>query len=67
MTLDEFRALKVGDRIRNPMSDSAGVISERIQDRRTLSIYVQWEGSPKSIHFTEHQTAWMHWVKESNE
>jgi hypothetical protein len=63
MTLDEFKELKPGDRISNPMSSSSGVISERTQDRRTLSIYVKWDGSTKPVHFTEHQTAWMHWTK----
>jgi hypothetical protein len=64
MTIDEFRALKVGDQISNPMSDSLGTISEIVRNRSGVHVYVQWSGSPKTIHFSEHMTAWMHWSKE---
>jgi hypothetical protein len=67
MTLDEFRTLQVGDRIYNPMSDSTCTVNSVESTRRGVHVYVQWRGSSHAVHFTEQQTAWMHWTKQTKE
>jgi hypothetical protein len=66
MTIDEFRALKAGDRISNPMSNSSGTVNEVMRPRGFVHVYVAWDGSTKHVHFTEHQTAWMHWQSDKD-
>jgi len=65
MTLDEFRGLKMGDRIRNSMSDSVGTIVEVKWYRNALRVSIAWHGIPRSFTFSQESTAWMHWTQES--
>jgi accessory colonization factor AcfC len=67
VTIDEFRALKVGDRISNPMSNSSGVVNEVLHPRGFVHVYVKWDGSSKPIHFNEQMCVWMHWAKLQTE
>jgi hypothetical protein len=65
MTIDEFRALKTGDRIRNAMSESSGVIADVANHRGRVSVHVQWDGNDMTFGpFGEYSTAWMHWTLE---
>ena len=61
MTIDEFRALKPGDRIRNAMTESIGVIAAAEEYRGSVSCTVQWGGSDRQFSFGERSCAWMHW------
>ena len=67
MTIDEFRALKAGDRIRNAMSESSGVVADIEHHRGKIIVGVQWGDSSTLFHFTEQSTAWMHWSLEEAE
>lgn len=62
MNLEQFAALKVGDKIDNPMSQSQGTVTELVQD----GVRVRWgNGAPgKTVEFTYvvNSTAWFHWV-----
>ncbi len=66
MTIDEFRALKAGDRIRHPMSESSGTIEYGTSHRGKISVTVRWDGGPREGDtlwtFGEQSTAWMHWA-----
>ena len=65
MTLDEFRALKKGDRIRNAMSNSAGVVIAANEFRNNhVVVSIQWDGTTMPTAFNNVSTAWMHWSKE---
>lgn len=68
MTLPEFLALKIGDRIANPMSNSAGAVTALVLDRRKQQegVWIEWDGtSPDTARsFTTQTTAWMHWDRE---
>ena len=68
MTLKEFAALKVGDKITNPMSSSAGEVTA-VDDK---GVHVRWGNicgeSPKDSvtrHYSVASTIWMHWSAES--
>jgi hypothetical protein len=68
MNIDEFRALKEGDRVRNAMTDSTGMVAEVVALRRgKIVVEVRWDGA--DVHglfvFTEQSTAWMHWSVEA--
>jgi len=66
MTLQEFAALKVGDKIENLMSNSRGVVSE-VTDS---GVRVQWSRNDQvtriddvmAFTYTVNSTAWMHWT-----
>lgn len=62
MNLKEFAALKKGDKIENPMSQSAGEVA----DVTPLGVKLRWNGGdPSAITFTYtvNSTAWFHWSK----
>lgn len=59
MNMQEFAALKVGDKIKNPMNGSAGVVSG-VTDS---GIRVQWGASAVEFYYSANSTAWMHWSK----
>jgi hypothetical protein len=63
MTLDEFRGLKQGDRIRSAMTNSAGAIAIVEDHRGKHIVAVEWDGSTMQFHFGEASTAWMHWER----
>lgn len=72
MTIDEFLALKEGDRISNPMTNSSGTVAGILHDRRELRdgvlicVLIEWDGSAGFVTpFTKHSTAWMHWTAEA--
>lgn len=58
MTLQEFAALKVGDKVENPMVGGKGTVVEVTE----AGVKVVWGGT---VHFAypAHSTAWMHWSK----
>lgn len=61
MNLQEFAALKVGDKIENPMLNSMGTVSEVTKQ----GVRIAWEGSRSAITFqyTVQNTSWFHWSK----
>lgn len=63
MTLQEFAALKVGDKIVNGMNGSEGVVTG-INDK---GITLQWPPSTMEYSFTAQSTAWMHWRRADAE
>jgi hypothetical protein len=65
MTIDEFRALKRGDRIRNAMSGSSGAVADVENHRGKIIVAIEWGDHPMQFHFGEQSTAWMHWALET--
>lgn len=62
MNLQEFAALKVGDKIDVPMlGNSKGVVSEVT----AAGVRVAWEGGRSAVTFmyTVSSTSWMHWSR----
>jgi hypothetical protein len=65
VTIDEFKALKVGDVVRNPMTHAHGAV-ERVDVRRGARfVDIRWHQALLTTTFAEHSTAWMHWTGES--
>ena len=64
MTIDEFKALKQGDRISNVMTESHGTVTLVENYRGFVNVGIQWDGSDVTWHFGERHTAWMHWTLE---
>ena len=68
MNINEFLALKDGDRIEG-MTGTKGTVREITHDRRGIQdgVMLEWDGpagaTPQLWHFTKHMTAWMHWTK----
>lgn len=66
MNLQEFAALKAGDRIENAMSNSRGEVTEVTAN----GVRVSWGPHGDNVHgflYSVQGTAWMHWSKvESN-
>ena len=72
MNINEFRALKRGDRIENVMTGSCGTVTGVDDYRGKIAVSVQWNGmSERASHaagdwwFNEQSTAWMHWTLEN--
>lgn len=63
MNLQEFSALKVGDRVCNPMNGSEGVVSETPPN----GVKVIWGRSTLEFTYTVVSTAWMHWGRVSDD
>lgn len=63
MNIQEFAALKAGDRLENPMTQSRGVVVEVT----AAGVKVRWgDGTPgKDVTFTytPQTTSWYHWQK----
>jgi hypothetical protein len=63
MNTQEFAALKIGDKIENPMTHNHGVVTETTD----TGVRVRWgDGSPGnnvSFMYPLQSTAWMHWCK----
>lgn len=60
MNLQEFAALKVGDKIENHMSHSSGVVTEVSK----TGVHVRWgvqAGNIVTFHYSVHGTVWFHW------
>lgn len=60
MNLQQFSALKPGDKIVNGMNGSRGEIASAT-DR---GVNVRWRGTGVDYFFSVMSTAWMHWSKE---
>jgi hypothetical protein len=63
MTFKEFAALKLGDKIDNPMTQSQGEVVE-VNDK---GVRVRWgtgkPGKDVTFQYPVNSTAWMHWNK----
>lgn len=59
MNMQDFAALKAGDKIENPMSGSKGAVIS-ITDS---GVRVQWGASSMEFFYGVNSTAWMHWSK----
>jgi len=62
MNITEFAALKVGDKIDNPMSQSAGTIVETTES----GVRVVWgerHGHETRFFYSAQSTAWTHWTR----
>ncbi len=59
MTLTEFAALKVGDKIENVFSGSRGEVTA-VTDG---GVRVMWPPSGIDFAYPVNSTAWMHWDK----
>lgn len=59
MNLQEFAALKVGDKIRNHFSNSEGTVTAVLDQ----GIRLRWGDTPGEPEFTyvANSTAWFHW------
>jgi hypothetical protein len=58
MNVQEFAALKVGDKISNPMNGSTGHVTAT----NDSGVRVAWGVSPVDFMYTVNSTAWMHWT-----
>lgn len=58
MNLQQFAALKPGDKISNPMGNSAGVVVS-VSDS---GVRVRWEPATMDFFYSVNSTAWMHWT-----
>lgn len=68
MNLQEFAALKTGDKIENAMSVSQGEVTEVTQ----AGVRVRWGvaaqlGADVTFTYSVQSTAWFHWSKIENE
>lgn len=64
MNIQEFAALKPGDKIDNPMSGSNGTVSE-VNDR---GVFVRWQHKDAlAFFYPVNTTAWMHWRKTDDD
>lgn len=67
MNLQEFAALKVGDKVANDMSHSHGEVVEVLDG----GVRVAWHGADKPVSpgnlvtwfYGVNSTTWMHWTK----
>jgi hypothetical protein len=65
MNLQEFAALKAGDKIENHMSQSHGVVT----DVTPLGVRIRWDAAGQAAQgaigftYTVQSTAWFHWSK----
>lgn len=63
MNLQQFAALKVGDKIENAMSQSSGVVTEATDQ----GVKVRWgagtPGRDVTFTYTVNGTSWFHWSK----
>lgn len=64
MNLQQFAALKVGDRISNDMTSGEGVVTKA----DVIGIKVAWGPNPNTAgavewSYTPQSTAWFHWSK----
>jgi hypothetical protein len=65
MNLQEFAALKVGDTISNPMSNSAGTVSKVT----AFGVDVVWgarHDKETPFFYSTVSTAWMSWAKDDD-
>jgi hypothetical protein len=61
MNLQEFAALKPGDKIENHLSGSSGTITEV----KPMGVHVRWgvqEGNVVSFFYSVQGTTWFHWT-----
>jgi hypothetical protein len=66
MNLQEFAALKVGDKIENHLSQSSGVVTEV----KPGGVHVRWgvqENNVVSFFYSVQGTIWFHWDKAETE
>lgn len=66
MNVQEFAALKVGDRIENHLSQSSGVVTEVGK----MGVHVRWgvqAGNVVSFFYSVQGTIWFHWSKAEPE
>lgn len=61
MTVQEFAALKTGDKISNMFSGSTGTIDSTADN----GVYVKWSDNSPPFFYAVNSTAWMHWTKEA--
>jgi hypothetical protein len=59
MNLQQFAALKPGDKIENVFSNSRGEVTEA--SNRGVSL--RWSDSSPPFFYSVNSTAWMHWSK----
>lgn len=60
MNLKEFAALKVGDKIENPMAP--GSVAEVVETADS-GVRIAWNSNPTRFFYSVQSTAWMHWNK----
>lgn len=61
MNTKEFAALKVGDKIVNPMGDLGGVAE--VVETTDKGVKIRWAHSTVAFFYSVNSTAWMHWDK----
>jgi len=62
MNLQEFAALKPGDKIENLMTSSRGTVAEATDTG--VSIVWGW-AETRPVAYSVNSTAWMHWSREA--
>lgn len=60
MNLQQFAALKPGDKISNPFGFSHGVVAS-VSDS---GVRVRWEPATMDFFYSVNSTAWMHWTTD---
>lgn len=63
MNLQEFAALKVGDKIVNGMTNSDATVAE-LKDN---GVVLHWGNNPMPFFYGAASTAWFHWEKTEHE
>lgn len=61
MNLNEFNALKAGDRIENAMSNSTGEVVEA--DSKGVNVRWKYDERGTTRHYSRYSTIWFHWSK----
>jgi hypothetical protein len=61
MNLQEFAALKAGDKIENHMLGGSG--QGEVSEVHKMGVYVRWGESKTPFFYHINSTAWFHWSK----
>jgi hypothetical protein len=57
MNIQQFAALKVGDKVDNPMNGSRGEVT-KVQER---GVSVAWGGNALDFYYPVEGNTWLHW------
>lgn len=61
MNVQEFAALKVGDKVLNNMLGERP--SGRVTEVNDKGVRISWGGTATTFHYPVNSTAWFHWSK----
>lgn len=62
MNLNEFAALKVGDKVENAFTHSVGEVTDAMDQ----GVRVRWSESSQPFFYSVAGTSWFHWSKQES-